>query len=70
MVSNNTWILQQGTQSVFCGKKKGRIAGMYLVSAMMNSKAMKKNKKFTMTDGMMMSYRKVIEKAKKQQADR
>ena len=49
----------------FPQKKKGRIAGMYLVAAMMKNKAIQKKLKFSMTDGMMMRYRKVIEQARK-----
>ena len=41
----------------FPQKRKGTIAGMYLVSAMVNSKKLRKKMKFSMTDGMMMSYR-------------
>ena len=49
----------------FPQKKKGRIAGMYLVAAMMKNKKLQKKLKFSMTDGMMMRYRKVIEQARK-----
>ena len=48
----------------FPQKKCGKIAGMYLVSAMMNSKMLQKKKSISMTDGMLMPYRSVIEKAK------
>ena len=48
----------------FPQKKRGRIAGMYLVSAMMNSKILRKNSKFSMTEGMLLPYRNVIEKVK------
>ena len=48
----------------FPQKKKGRIIGMYLVSALMNNK--KISKKVSMTDGMMMQYRKMLEEAKKE----
>lgn len=51
----------------FPQKKKGRIAGMYLVAAMMKNKKIQKKLKFSMTDGMMMRYRKVIEQARKQE---
>ena len=50
----------------FPQKKKGRIAGMYLVSAMMNNEKIRKKIKFSMTDGMMMAYKKVLEKAAKE----
>ena len=49
----------------FPQKKKGRIIGMYLVSAMMNQEKIRKKIKFSMTDGMMLAYRRVIEKAGK-----
>ena len=50
----------------FPQKKAGRIAGMYLVSALMNNQKLRSKMKFSMTDGMMMAYRKVIEQAKKE----
>ncbi|MBR2561691.1 MAG: NAD(P)H-dependent oxidoreductase [Eubacterium sp.] len=50
----------------FPQKKMGRVAGMYLVSAMMNSEKIRRKIKFSMTDGMMLSYKKVLEKAKKE----
>ena len=52
----------------FPQKKMGRIAGMYLVSAMMNNEKLRKKIKIDMTDGMMMAYRKVIEQAEKEQS--
>ena len=52
----------------FPQKKKGRIAGMYLVSAMMNSEKIQKKMNFSMTDGMMMPYRKVLDQAKESAA--
>ena len=54
----------------FPQKKKGRIAGMYLVGGLMKNQKLQKKMKFSMTDGMMMAYRKVIEKAKKDAAAR
>ena len=48
----------------FPQKKRGRIAAMYLVSAMMNNETLRKKSKMSMTDGMLMSYRKVIEQAR------
>lgn len=44
----------------FPQKHKGRILGMYLVSAMMNNE--KLSKKVSMMDGMMMMYKKVLDK--------
>ena len=52
----------------FPQKKKGRIAGMYLVGGLMKNQKLQKKMKFSMTDGMMMAYRKVIDKAKKDAA--
>ena len=46
----------------FPQKKKGRIAGMYLVGAMMNSKTLSKKIGTNMTKGMLMPYKKVLEK--------
>ena len=56
----------------FCrdGKKKGRIIGMYLVSALMNNPSLQKKMKISMTEGMMMQYRKAIEKAKRSKGRR
>ena len=50
----------------FPQKHKGRIAGMYLVGSLMKNRKLQKKMKFSMTDGMMMAYRQVIEKAKKE----
>ena len=49
----------------FPQKKKGRIAGMYLVSALMNNKTLQKKSKVSMTEGMLMPYRSVMKKAQK-----
>ncbi len=53
----------------FPQKRKGRIAGMYLVGAMMNNPSLKKKMGGKMTEGMMLPYRKVLEKAKKETAE-
>ena len=47
----------------FPQKKKAMIAGMYLVGAMMNNKNLKKRIGGKMTEGMLMPYRKMLEKA-------
>ena len=47
----------------FPQKRKGMIAGMYLVGAMMNNRKLKKIMGGKMTEGMLMPYRNVIEKA-------
>ena len=49
----------------FPQKRKGMIAGMYLVGAMMNNRKLKKRMGNKMTEGMLMPYRKVLEKAGK-----
>ena len=54
----------------FPQKKKGRIIGMYLVSALMNNPSLQKKMKISMTEGMMMQYRKAIEKAKRSKGRR
>ena len=46
-------------------KKRGRIAGMYLVGALMGNEKLMKKSKISMTEGMLMPYRKVIESAGK-----
>ena len=46
----------------FPQKRKGRIAGMYLVGAMMNSKTLSKKIGANMTKGMLMPYRRVLGK--------
>ena len=48
-------------------KKKGKIAMMYLVGALLGNPKLMKKSKFSMTDGMLMPYRKVIERAKSSQ---
>ena len=49
----------------FPQKRKGMILGMYMVGAMMNSKKLSKKIGANMTKGMLMPYRRVIEKAEK-----
>ena len=46
----------------FPQKDRIQIASMYLISAMMNNKALRKKLNINMTEGMLMPYRKVIEK--------
>ena len=46
----------------FPQKKKGRIAAMYLVGAMMNHPAVKRKLGSKMTEGMLMPYKKLLEK--------
>ena len=47
--------------------KKGRIAAMYLVGAMMNNKKLMKKIGGRMTEGMVMPYKKVLEEAKEEE---
>ena len=47
----------------FPQKKAGRIAGMYLVSALMSNQKLMKKSRVSMTDGMLMPYRNVLKKA-------
>ena len=54
----------------FPQKKKGRIIGMYLVSALMNNPSLQKKMKISMTEGMMMQYRKAIDKAKRSKGEK
>ena len=49
----------------FPQKHPGRMLGMYAVSALMNSPLLQKKSGVSMTEGMLMPYRAVIEKAKK-----
>ena len=50
----------------FPQKRKGRIAGMYLVGAMMRSKAIQKKIGSRMTEGMLLPYKKVLEEAERE----
>ena len=49
----------------FPQKKKGRIAGMYLVSFLLNKSKSGKKSTVSMTDGMLLPYKKVISEASK-----
>ena len=46
----------------FPQKRKGRIVGMYAVGAMMNNEKLRKKAGSMMTEGMVMPYKKVLEK--------
>ena len=48
-------------------KKRGKIAMMYLVGALMGNQKLMQKSKFSVSDGMLMPYRKVIERAKSSQ---
>ena len=50
----------------FPQKRKGRIAGMYVVGSLMRSKNLQKKLSGKMTEGMLMPYKKVLEKADKE----
>ena len=49
----------------FPQKRKGRILGMYLVGGMMRNKKLQKKMSGKMTEGMLLPYKKVLEKAEK-----
>ena len=51
----------------FPQKKRGKMMAMYLVGFLMNSKKLKAKMGSKMTDGMLMPYRKVLDKVKKEQ---
>ncbi|MBQ4426009.1 MAG: NAD(P)H-dependent oxidoreductase [Lachnospiraceae bacterium] len=51
----------------FPQKKKGRIAAMYLVGGMMKNKKLQKKIGGKMTEGMMLPYKKLLEKVEKEQ---
>ena len=51
----------------FPQKQRPKMLAMYLVGAMMSSKKLKAKMGSTMTDGMLMPYRKVLDKVKKEQ---
>ena len=50
----------------FPQKRKGRIAGMYLVGTLMRSKNLQKKLSGKMTEGMLMPYKKALEKEEKE----
>ena len=50
----------------FPQKRKGRIVGMYLVGGMMRSKTLSKKMSGKMTEGMLLPYKKVLEKVDKE----
>ena len=60
MKEDHRFYKEHGFYDDFPQKRIGRVMGMYLVSAMMNNK--KLSKKVSMLDGMMMMYKKVIDK--------
>ncbi len=51
----------------FPQKRKGRIMGMYVVGTLMRSKNLQKKLSGKMTEGMLMPYKKALEKAEKEQ---
>jgi multimeric flavodoxin WrbA len=65
MKEDHRFYKEHGFYDDFPQKHKGRVAAMYLVSALMNSSAVKKKGAVNMTKGMLMPYRAVIEKARK-----
>jgi multimeric flavodoxin WrbA len=51
----------------FPQKNKGKVAGMYLVGAMMNNEKLKKKLGGRMTEGMLMPYRSLLKRVEKRQ---
>ena len=65
MKEDHRFYKEHGFYDDFPQKKKGMIAAMYLVSAMMNNKQLQKKMPVSMTEGMLMPYKAIIENAKK-----
>lgn len=63
MKADHQFYKEHGFYDDFPQKKKGKIAGMYLISALMNNKHLKKAGKVDFTAGMLMPYRAVLKKA-------
>ena len=66
MKEDHRFYKKHGFYKDFPQKHKGKIAGMYMVSAMMKSSFLRKKSKISMTEGMLMPYKKVIEQAETQ----
>ena len=62
MKEDHRFYKKHGFYDDFPQKKKGRILGMYLVSALMKNKKLMRKAKVSMTDGMLMPYKKVLKK--------
>lgn len=62
MKADHQFYKEHGFYADFPQKKKGKIAGMYLVSALMNNRHLKKSGKADFTAGMLMPYRAVLKK--------
>ncbi len=62
MKEDHRFYREHGFYDDFPQKKKGTILGMYLVGAMMNNKKLRKKLGANMTAGMLMPYRRVLEK--------
>lgn len=54
----------------FPQKNKGKVAGMYLVGAMMNNEKLKKKLGGRMTEGMLMPYRSLLKRVEKRQGQK
>ena len=65
MKEDHRFYKEHGFYDDFPQKKKGRIAAMYLVSALMKNPALQKKSKISMTEGMLMPYQNVIRQASK-----
>ena len=69
MREDHRFYRSHGFYDDFPQKKKGRIAAMYLVGGMMKSKNLRRKMGNKMTEGMMLPYKKVLEKAEKRAAE-
>ena len=66
MREDHRFYRSHGFYDDFPQKKKGRIAAMYLVGGMMKNKKLRKKMGGKMTEGMMLPYKKLLEKAEKE----
>ena len=65
MQEDHRFYKEHGFYDDFPQKKKGKIAAMYLVSALMKNPVLQKKSRISMTDGMLLPYRNVIDRALK-----
>ena len=63
MREDHRFYKKNGFYNDFPQKHRGRILAMYAVGALMKNPRLMSKSKITMTDGMLMPYRKVLEKA-------
>lgn len=70
MKEDHRFYKEHGFYDDFPQRRKGTIVGMYLVSALMKNKTLRKRSKLSMNDGMLMAYRRVIDRAKRKRTSR